>query len=54
MSVMYHCYSVIIDQDISAHEHGREVVDGINDFYKSCIYKLMSNVQLHRSNMFDS
>ena len=54
MSVMSQCYSVIIDLDISAPEHGKEFVDGINAIYKCCIYQLMSTVKLPGSNRFDS
>ena len=54
MSVMSQCYSIIIDLDISAPGHGKEVVDGINAIYKCCIYHLMSTVQLPGSNRFDS
>ena len=54
MSVMSQCYSVIIDQGISAPGHGKEVVDGINAVDKSYIYQLMSNVQLSGLNRFDS
>ena len=54
MSVMSQCYSVIIDQGISAPGHDKEVVDGLNYFDKSYIYQLMSNVQLPGSNIFFS
>ena len=54
MSVMSQCYSIIIDQGISALGHGKEVVDGINDVDKRYIYELMSTVQLPGSNIFDS
>ena len=53
MSVMSQCYSVIIDRDINAPGHKKEVVDGINDIEKRCIYQLMSNVQLLGSKTFD-
>ena len=46
MSVMSQCYSIIIHQDISAHGHGKEIVDGLNDVYKRYIYQLMSTDQL--------
>ena len=46
MSVMYQCYSIIINQGISAPGHGKEVGNGINSIDKHYIYKLMSNVQL--------
>ena len=46
MSSMLQCYSVIIDNSIIAPGHDREVVDGINNIYKYCIYQLMYNVQL--------
>ena len=54
MSVMSHCYSIIIDRGISAPGNGKEVVDGLNDVDKSYIYQLMSTVQLPGSNIFDS
>ena len=44
MSVVYQCYSVIIDRGISAPRHGKEVVNGINTIDKRYIYQLMSNV----------
>ena len=54
MSVMYQCYSFIIDLGIRAPGHGKEVVDGINAVYKSYIYQLMSNAQFPGSNIFHS
>ena len=54
MSVLYQCYSIIIDRGISAPGHAKESVDGINDINKRFIYKLMSNVQLLGSKTFDS
>ena len=54
MSVLSQCYSIIIDQGISAPGHGKEVVDGINTIDKRYIYQLVSNVQLPRSKTFDS
>ena len=54
MSVMLQCYSVIIDQGISAPGHDKEVVYGINAIDKRYIYQLMSNVQLTGSKQFDS
>ena len=53
MSVMYQCYSVIIDRGISATEHGKELVDGLNAVDKSYIYQLMSNVQPSGSKKFE-
>ena len=50
----YHCYSIIIDQGISAPGHGKEVVYGLNDIDKRYIYQLISNVQLPGSKTFDS
>ena len=38
MLVMSQCYSVIIDRDISAPGHDKEVVDGINAVEKLYIY----------------
>ena len=52
MSVMPQCYSVIIDQGISAPGNGKEVVDGLNVVDKRYIYQLMSNVKLPGSNRF--
>ena len=54
MSVMSQFYPIIINRDISAPEHGKEVVDGLNDVYQCYIYQLMSNVQLPESKIFDS
>ena len=51
---MSQCYSIIIDQDISAPGHGKEVVHGLNAVDKRYIYKFMSNVQLPVSVRFDS
>ena len=53
MSVMYQCYSVIIDRGISAPGHGKEVVYGFNAVDMRYIYKLISTVKLHVSNIFD-
>ena len=47
-------YSIIIDQEISAPRHGKEVVDGINYVDKRYIYQMMSTVQLPETNIFDS
>ena len=38
MSVLSQCYSIIIDQDISAPGHEKEVVGGLNVIYKRYIY----------------
>ena len=54
MSVISKCYSIIIVRGISAAGHVKEVVDGLNDVYKCYIYQLMSTVQIHGSNRFDS
>ena len=54
MSVISQNYSLIIDRVISAPGHGKEVVDGLNDFDKRYIYQLMSKVQLPGSIRFDS
>ena len=51
---MSKCYSIIIDRGISAPGNRKEVVDGLNDVDKRCIYQLMSTVQLPGSNIFDS
>ena len=52
MSVMSHTYSIIIDRGISAPEHGKEVVDGLNAVDKRYIYQLISKVQLPGSVRF--
>ena len=56
MSVFSHCYLIILDRGISAPEHVKQVVDGINDIDKIniYIYQLMSNVQLPESKTFYS
>ena len=54
MSVMSQCYSIIIDQGISAPGHGKDVVDGLNDVDKRYIYQLIYIFQLPGSNMFYS
>ena len=54
MSVIVQCYSVIIDQGISATLHGKEVVNSLNDIDKQYIYKLMPNVQILGSKLFHS
>ena len=54
MPVMYQCYYVIIDRDISAPGSCKEVVDVINAVDKRYIYQLISNVQLPGSVRFDS
>ena len=51
---MLQCYLIVIDQGMSAPDHGKEVVDSLNAIYKRYIYKLMSNVQLKVSKIFDS
>ena len=51
---MSQCYSIIIDQGISATGNGKEVVDGINAVDKRYIYQLMSTVQLPGSKIFYS
>ena len=43
---MLQYYSVIIDRNIKAPGHVKEVVDDINTIDKSYIYQLMSNVKL--------
>ena len=53
MSVMYQCYSIIIDGGISAPGNGKEVVNGLNYFDRRYIYQLMSTVQLPVSKIFD-
>ena len=54
MSVISHCYSVMINRSIIAPGHGKEVVYGINTIDKHYIYQLMYNVQLPGSNIFYS
>ena len=53
MSVISRCYSIIIDQWISAPGYGKEVADGLNAIDKRYIYQLMSIVQLTGSKTFD-
>ena len=53
MSVMSQCYPFIIDQGISSLGHGKEVVDGINNIDKRCIYQFMYNLQLTSPKGFD-
>ena len=54
MSVMYQCYSVIIDRGISASGNDKEVLDGLNAVDRHYIYQLMSTFQLPGSNIFYS
>ena len=54
MSAMSQCYSIIIDQGISAPGNGKEVVDELNAVDKRYIYQLMSKVQLTGLVGFDS
>ena len=54
ISVMSQCYSIIIDRGIIAPGHGKEVVDGLNNFDKRYIYQLIPTVQLPGSTRFDS
>ena len=54
MSVMSQFYSIIIDRDISAPGHGKEVVNELNSVDKLYISQFMSAVQLPGSNRFDS
>ena len=51
---MSQCYSIIIDQGISAPGHSKEVVDGINAIDKRYMDKLMSNGQVLGSNILYS
>ena len=46
MSVMSQCYSIIIDRDISAPRHEKELVDVLNAVDKRYIYQMMFDVQL--------
>ena len=43
---MSQCYSVVIDQGISAPGHGKGAIDGRNAIDKCYIYQLMYNVKL--------
>ena len=54
MSVISQTYSIIIYCGISAHGHGKEMFDGLNDVDKRYIYQLMSKVQIPGSVRFDS
>ena len=54
MLVISQTYFIIIDCDISAPQHWKEVVDGLNDVDKRCIYQFMSKVQPPGSVRFDS
>ena len=54
MSVMYQCYSIIIDLVIIAPCNGKELLDGINAVDKPYIHQLMFIVQFPGSNRFDS
>ena len=47
-------YSIIIDRGIIAPGHGKEVVDGLNNFDKRYIYQLITTVKLPGSIIFDS
>ena len=51
---MSQCYSIIIDQGISAPGHGKEVVVGLNAIDKRYIYKLMSTIKQTGSISFGS
>ena len=42
MSVLYQRHSIIFDWGISAPGHGKEVVDGLNNIDKRCMYQLIS------------
>ena len=50
---MSQCYSIIIDRGIISPGHGKEFLDGLNDFDKCYIYQLMSTIQLPVSKRFD-
>ena len=52
MSVLSQSHSIIIDRGISAHGHGKEVVDGTNFIDKRYIYQIISHVQLTGSKTF--
>ena len=46
MSILSQTFSVIIDHSISAPEHGRKVLDGLNATEKRFIFQSISTVQL--------
>ena len=46
MSVMSHCYCIIIDRGISAPEHGKEVVGGLNAFDKRYMFNFLGQLYL--------
>ena len=54
MSVMFQCYSVIIDRGISATGNVKEVVYEFNAVDKHYIYQFMSTVKIPGTNIFDS
>ena len=54
MSLMSQCNYIIIYRGISAPEHGKEVVDGLNAIDKRYIYQFMFTVELHGSAIFYS
>ena len=51
---MSQCYSIIFDQGINEHGHGRNVLDVLNAVDKRYIYQLMNAVQIPGSNIFNS
>ena len=52
--MLEHVYNIIIDHDVRAPEHGREVVDGLNDTYKIIISIIMITVKLPGAGAYDS
>ena len=44
----------MIDHGISAPQHGRNVVDGLNDKEKNFIFYFMATVQLNAIQRFDT
>ena len=44
----------MFDQDISATEYGKEVIDVLNAIDKRYMYQLMSSVQLPGSKIFEN
>ena len=54
MSMLSQTFSVIIDHSISAPEHGRKVVDGLNATEKRFLFQLISGVQLPGEKGYDT
>ena len=54
MSILLQSYNIIIDRDISAPRHGRDIVYGLNATEKWSILHLMATIQLPDSKRFDT